>query len=292
MYDRIIAGYDGSESSKAALKEASLWAKRHGGTLLLVHGVYFDQEEFAIPPALMEKRVEEAARICRAAEATARAEYGLDGKVATLVREGEPPDVIARLAAENEAQLIALGTFGRSGLKKLLIGSVTSEVLLKAPCDVLVVKRPCASCSGTYSSLLAPFDGSERARVALGRAADLARSEGAKLTVLYVIPRYEEMVEFFRTDAIERSLRAGAEKVVEEARKIASARGVEAATEIREGHAADEIVKRAGALGIDLVVMGTHGWKGVSRAIIGSTTSRVITYSASPVLIVNQESRA
>ncbi len=126
MYDRIVIGYDGSESSKAALKESSLWARRHGGALLLVHGVYFDQEEFAVPPAQMEKRAESAARICREAASTASTEYGLDGKVQTLVREGEPPDVIARIARDQKADLIALGTFGRSGLKKLIVGSVTA----------------------------------------------------------------------------------------------------------------------------------------------------------------------
>ncbi len=286
MYDRIVLGYDGSDSSKAALKETSLWARKHGGTLLLVHGVYFDEEEFAIRPAQMEKRVEAATRICDEAKAAASTEYALDGKVAAVIREGEPPEVIARVAKDEKAELIGLGTFGRNGLKRLLIGSVTSEVILKAPCDVLVVKRPCGSCTGTYSSILVPFDGSELGKKALARAADLARTEGAKLTVMYVIPRYEELVEFLRTDAIERSLRAGAERVIGEAKKIASARGLDVAAEIREGHPADEIVTRAAELRNDLVVMGTHGWKGISKAIIGSTTNRVITYSSSPVLVV------
>ena len=286
MYERIIVGYDGSDPSKAALKESSLWASKHGGKVLLVHGVYFDQEEFAIPPSLMEKRVAEASRILAEARGTASKDHGLDGRVEVMVREGEPPDVIAKIAAAEKADLIALGTFGRSGLKKLLVGSVTAEVILKAPCDVLVVKRPCDSCIGTYSSILVPFDGSEFSKRALGRAIDLAKSEGAKLTVLYVIPRYEEMVEFFRTGSIERSLRAAAEKVVESAQKIASDRGVQAAAEIGEGHAADEIVRRVSELANGLVVMGTHGWKGVSKAIVGSTTNRVITYSTTPVLVV------
>ena len=58
MYKSIVVGYDESLSSKAALKEASLWVKVHGGKLILVHAVYFDQEEFAILPSQMEKRFE------------------------------------------------------------------------------------------------------------------------------------------------------------------------------------------------------------------------------------------
>ena len=58
MYSSIVVGYDESLSSRAALKEASLRIKDHGGHLFLVHAVYFDQEEFAILPSQMEKRFE------------------------------------------------------------------------------------------------------------------------------------------------------------------------------------------------------------------------------------------
>ncbi len=286
MYDRIVVGYDQSESSKAALKEASLWTHRHGGTLFLVHAVYFDSEEFAIPPSQIEKGVELATRFCGEAQARISADYGLTGRVEALVRDGEAPEVLARIAEHKKADLIALGTFGKSELKRLLIGSVTSEVILKSPCDVLVVKRPCGACTGSYSSILVAFDRSQSSKKALVRAAELARAEKATLTILYVIPRYEEMVEFLRTDAINKSLRAGAEKVVSEATEIASGDGLDVKAEIGEGHAADEIVNTASRLENDLIVMGTYGWRGMSKAIMGSTTNRVIAHASSPVLVV------
>ena len=68
MYKSIIVGYDESLSSKAALKEASLRVKRQGGTLVLVHAVYFDQEEFAILPSQMEKRFEFGTHVCLTAK--------------------------------------------------------------------------------------------------------------------------------------------------------------------------------------------------------------------------------
>jgi nucleotide-binding universal stress UspA family protein len=284
MFDRIVIGYDDSESSKAALREASLWADGHGGALSIVHAVYFDAEEFAIPPAQIERGVERATRFCREAQARTVAECGgLAERTRVLVREGEAPAVLARVAAEERADLVALG--------RLLVGSVTAEVVLESPCDVLVVKRPCGACNGRYTSILVAFDRSESSKKALVRAAELAKAEGAKLTVLYVIPRYEEMVEFLRTDAIEGSLRAAADKVLAEARAIATAAapGLEVATRVGGGHAADEILAAARQLGSDLVVMGTHGWTGVSKAIMGSTTSRVITHATSPVLVVKQE---
>jgi nucleotide-binding universal stress UspA family protein len=286
MYNKIVVGYDESESSKAALKESALWIKKHGGKLYLVHAVYFDEEEFAILPSQMEQRFEIGTKVCLQAKKDLSAEYGLNGSVESYVCQGEPPAVLVETAEGKKADLIALGTFGRKGLKRLLMGSVTSQVILNAPCDVLVVKRPCSACTGNYASILVPFDGSEFSRKTLARAGELAKTDGSRLTVLYVIPRYEEMVEFFRTDSIKKSLYAEAEKVIGEAKKIAAAQGLDVKTEIREGHAADEIVGAAATLENDLIAMGTYGWKGMSKAIMGSTTNRVITHASSPVLVV------
>jgi nucleotide-binding universal stress UspA family protein len=286
MYANIVVGYDESASSKAALKESSLWIKKHGGRLTLVHAVFFDEEEFAILPSQMETRFEVGAHVCRTAKQDLQDQLGLNGSVESYVCQGEPPVVLIDTAEGKKADLIALGTYGRKGLKRLLMGSVTAQVILNSPCDVLVVKRPCSACTGNYTSLLVPFDGSAYSKKALERAAELARQEGAHLTALYVIPRYEEMVEFFRTESIQKSLRQEAEKVIAEARRIAQEKGVAAATEIRDGHAVDEINRTAGAREADLIVMGTHGWRGVNKAIMGSTTTGVLTDATIPVLVV------
>jgi nucleotide-binding universal stress UspA family protein len=286
MYSTIVVGYDESESSKAALKEASLRVKEKNGKLYLVHAVYFDQEEFAILPSQMEQRFAAGTHVCKVAKQDLHAQFGLNGSVESFVCEGEPPEVLTDIARGKKADLIALGTYGRKGLKRLLMGSVTSQVILDAPCDVLVVKRPCSECTGSYHSLLVPFDGSEFSKKALRRAGEMAKADNGQVTVLYVIPRYEEMMEFYRSDAIKKSLHAEAEKVVSEAKKIAAEMGITIRTEIREGHASDEIVSAANKLENDLIAMGTYGWKGVNQAIMGSTTNRVISHAACPVLVV------
>jgi nucleotide-binding universal stress UspA family protein len=148
------------------------------------------------------------------------------------------------------------------------------------------VKRPCSQCTGSYQSLLVPFDGSEFSKKALRRAGEMAKAEVGQVTVLYVIPRYEEMMEFYRSDGIKKSLHAEAEKIIGEARKIATGLGITIKTEIREGHASDEIVAAAQKFENDLIAMGTYGWKGVNNAIMGSTTNRVISNASCPVLVV------
>ena len=286
MYSSIVVGYDESASSKAALKEASLRVKEKNGTLYMVHAVYFDQEEFAILPSQMEQRFAAGTHVCKQAKLDLQAQFGLNGSVESFVCEGEPPDVLIEIATSKKADLIALGTYGRKGLKRLLMGSVTSQVILGAPCDVLVVKRPCNECTGTYQSLLVPYDGSEFGRKALTRACEMVKADNGQVTVLYVIPRYEEMMEFYRSDSIKKSLRVEAVKILMEATTIASKLGVTIKTEIREGHASDEIVAAANKFENDLIAMGTYGWKGMNNAIMGSTTNRVISNAACPVLVV------
>ncbi|HXY54145.1 MAG TPA: universal stress protein [Nitrospirota bacterium] len=284
MYNTIIVGYDESEPSKAALKESSLWVKKHGGRLYLVHAVFFNEEEFTNLPAQREQRLELGGKICKTAKQTVLAEDAIE--VESLLCEGEPPEVIADVARGKQADLIALGTYGRRGLRRLLMGSVTAEVILKAPCDVLVVKRQCSECTGRYSSLLASFDGSENSRKALQRACELAKADNAVVSVLYVIPRYEEMIEFFKTESIQKSLRREAENIITQAQKIAVESGVNIKTYIREGNAADEVITATETIESDLIIMGTHGWKGFSKAVMGSTTRRVVTHASCPVLVV------
>ncbi len=286
MYNSIVVGYDESLSSKAALKEASRWVKAHGGKITLIHAVFFDQEEFAILPAQMEKRFELGAQACSLAKTDLQSEFGLNGSVEFFVCEGEPPEVIVETAVEKKADLIALGTYGRKGLKRLLMGSVTSQVILNSPCDVLVVNKECTQCMGEYRSLLVPFDGSESSKKALARAAELAKLDNGEITVLYVIPRYEEMMDFFKTETIKKSLFQEAEKIVEVAKKIALDLGVRIKAVVQEGHASEKVVGLAETLKNDLIVTGTHGWRGMNKAVMGSTAERIIAHASRPILIV------
>lgn len=284
MYKTILVGIDDSDFSQAALIEAANRVRLHGGRLILAHAVYFDEEEFSIAHGQHERRIEAGKELCAKKSRMLKSEFKIDSE--TLVREGEPHDVIANAAAENKADLVVMGTHGRRGLKRLIMGSVTSAVISNAPCDTLIVKKPCDECTGRYKSILAAFDGSKSAQKALGRACELAKLDNAMLNVLYVIPRYEEMVEFFKTESIKESLFASARNIMESAASAAASYGVRIETSIREGNAVDGIMIEAESRQTDLIVMGTYGFQGVSRAIMGSSTERVIMNADCPVLAV------
>jgi nucleotide-binding universal stress UspA family protein len=187
-----------------------------------------------------------------------------------------------------DADLLVLGTYGRRGLRRMLMGSVTAQVIGKARADVLVVQRPCQECRGEYRSLLVAYDGSGFSRAALGRACELAKLDGARVTALYAIPRYEEMVGFMRTEGISARLAQEAQKIVADAVRIGVERGVRVATSVADGAAADRIVEAVKQSGFDLVVMGSQGHRGVERALLGSTTERVIVNAPCPVLVVKE----
>jgi nucleotide-binding universal stress UspA family protein len=286
MYTSIVVAFDESQYSRAALAEAAHWTSKHGGQITLVHAVYFDKEEFVILPSQREKRFETGAQMCREALAAVQSEFGLNGSIKSLIAEGDAPDVILETAREKHADLIALGTYGRRGLHRLLMGSVTSQIVLDSSCDVLVVKAPRGQRAGSYGSLLVPFDGSESSKKALLRACELVKADQGTITALYVIPRYEEMVGFFKTDNIQKSLYQEAEKIIEGAKQIAAGQGVTITTAVQEGHTVDKIIETAASVKSDLIVMGMHGWRGMSKAMLGSTAERTIAYAPCPLLVV------
>jgi nucleotide-binding universal stress UspA family protein len=284
MYNTILVGFDDSVPSKAALIEASNWIKKHGGNIILVHAVYFDEEEFGIAPEQLDKRMKLGEKVCYQTKEMITSEFGIEAQ--SLLCEGDPPRVIVDIAEEKKADLIVLGTYGRRGINRLLMGSVTSQVILNSSIDVLVVKKKCTECTGTYSSVLVPFDGSELSKKALSNACELSKLDGSDVTVLYAIPRYEEMIEFLMTPSIHKSLTREAQRIMESAKAIASGHGVTVETVIEEGHAGDKIVETCSKIGSDLIVMGSHGWRGVNKAIMGSTAERVIMNASCPVLVV------
>ncbi len=284
MYKTILVGFDDSLSSKAALIEASNRARIHGGKVIMVHAVFFDTEEFGIAPEQLDKRMKIGEKACMESKQKITDEFNIE--VQSLLCEGDPAEVILEVAQGKKADLIVLGTYGRKGLNRLLMGSVTTGVIAESTIDILVVKKPCTECTGEYKSILVPFDGSDFSKKAINRACQIAKEDNSTVTVLYVIPRYEEMVNFFKTESITNSLLQEAEKIIKSAKEFASLQGTTVFTQISEGNATDIIVETAKEKKHDLIVMGSHGYRGVNKAIIGSTTERVIINAACPILVV------
>jgi nucleotide-binding universal stress UspA family protein len=285
MYKNIIVGFDDSEFSKLALAESALWVKNHGGKILLVHAVFFNEEEFVTAAEQLEKRYELGKKMCLLAHETTSAKYNLNGNLDSIICEGEPHEVLVEVADAKKADLIALGTHGRKGLKKLFLGSVTSRVIVSSPCDVLVVNKQRADFKGKYGSILLSYDGSEFSKRALIRSCEMARLDGSDITALYVIPQ-EEMPEFFITESMKNILKKEAEKIMEGAKKLAADNSITIKTEVMEGNEAERLVETASRLKSDLIIRGPHGWTGLDKAVMGSIIENVIIHAPCPVLTI------
>lgn len=180
---------------------------------------------------------------------------------------------ICHHAEKNDADLIVVGTHGRTGVAHLMMGSVAERVVRHAPCSVLAV-RPAVDAASFPKHILVATDFSDLSKAALRDAAMLGSAFDAKITVLHVFRESPDslpgnMVGYRSLGDVEGALR-------------------EALDDIRKEHfegrgGVDLVVSTAPALAIaqyaqrndvDLIVMGTHGRTGLSRMLIGSIAEK------------------
>jgi nucleotide-binding universal stress UspA family protein len=134
----ILLATDGSAYSEAATEHAINFAGSYGGEMVAVSIVDVTDEFYTQAPQMVEEMIERSKGILKGVRGKAEASKI---KIETLVREGEPYQKIVEVAKEKKAGVIFMGSHGRKGIKKLLMGSVTEKVIGHAPCPVLVVKK-------------------------------------------------------------------------------------------------------------------------------------------------------
>jgi nucleotide-binding universal stress UspA family protein len=145
-----------------------------------------------------------------------------------------------------------------------------------------------------YSRILVPLDGSATAERGLQEAVALAAGLQSKLLLLHVLddyPLFAQVASPAGYDEMLRGLRQFGLDVLARGRKLAEAAGVHSETVMREvtgKRVADVIVDQAGQHHCDLVVMGTHGRRGVARLTMGSDAEQVVRTSPVPVLLVRE----
>lgn len=144
-----------------------------------------------------------------------------------------------------------------------------------------------------YKQILVPLDGSEASQNGLREAVALARSVKARLVLLHVVDDLAWLVDMAAAVTVKEAhdeVRRHGERLLSTSRRYAALRDVEASTVLIKsvgGGPAAAIVEQAESLGCDLVVMGTHGRKGLSRLVLGSDAMAVVQVSAVPVLLVS-----
>jgi nucleotide-binding universal stress UspA family protein len=288
----VLCPVDFSDISQHALEHAAAIARWYEARLTLLY-VFSNFPVMDVPPLVLKAPERE------------RLLAGLRGMAAAVPREvpvdcriEEAPyvheEILAQLDATH-ADLLVLGTHGRSGFQRLFLGSVTEKVIRKTTCPTMVVPPRAphvpAGAPVQFRRILCPVDFSESALDALAYAINMAEEADAQLTLLHVVEFSPPLTEVPLLPAPD--LTRVREAAAAEARRKMHALIPESArtyctveTAVVEGRAYREIHRHAIEHQCDLIVMGVHGRGALDLLVFGSTTHHVIRASACPVLIV------
>ncbi|MGP0064278.1 MAG: universal stress protein [Isosphaeraceae bacterium] len=284
----ILFAADFSEDSIEAFRVACSLASRDETLMIVYHVIDTDRDAEARSSPSVQAL--EAAR-----EQQMREVYVPDRPIELGYRTSVGPASaeILRTAAEVRADLIAMGTHGRTRLQRMLTGSVAMDVLKKARCAVLVLRgQSGVPRTGDIRVILHPTDFSEASEASLDVAQTLARDAGARLAVIHVVP-VDLYLEGSMAPEIDPWDYQHSLHVIRKRLEGANLKHpVE--TMLGRGHPADEILRAADDLGCDLIVMGTHGFTGLGHLLMGNVAEVVLPRASCPVLLVKpseQETR-
>lgn len=180
-----------------------------------------------------------------------------------------------------------MGTHGRTGVERYLLGSVAEKVVRRSDIPVLTVR---SSDDGRvtfpYTDVLVPTDGSEGAIATVTPAVSTASTYGATLHTLSVVDTQSLGIDVRSTAIVEKLERMAQEAVsiVEEQPALASVSKTK--TVVDYGLPSESIRSYIEANDIDLVVIGTHGRSGIPRYLLGSVTEKLVRTSPVPVMTV------
>lgn len=207
-------------------------------------------------------------------------------RVSSIFLNGLPWEQLCEtLRADAAFDLVVMGTHGRTGFRRILLGSVTEKVVRHAPCSVLAVRGR----DGTHAfrHVLCPVDFSASSRHAVELAAALAARDGLGITLLHVV----EMPRSYAVDASALTFVAGIERdatrVLEEwATELRGKVAVPVATRLLLGApAAQTLIALDSEVTFDLVVTGSHGRTGLGRVLLGSVAEQLVRHAPCPVLV-------
>jgi nucleotide-binding universal stress UspA family protein len=289
---RILYPTDFSTTARQALTHALFLAEQYQAELHLLHAVVLHEYDpndpehhFPEPKELLKRMFEIAdSEIMELLEEQHGALEIHEAK-----RKGfAAGEVILDYAAEIDADLIVMGTHGRRGAARLLLGSVAAEVVRRAKCPVMTLgHREDPQSIEAIERLLVPVDFSEHSRAAIRYAEDLAVRYEAGLQLLHVVevPTYPYFYVPPEEEYIESRKDRAAQALNELASELLST-DVVCSTHVANGRAASEIMRFSEENDCDLLVITTHGLSGLDRLLMGSTAEEVLSRVSVPVLTV------
>ncbi|HEY7821111.1 MAG TPA: universal stress protein [Vicinamibacteria bacterium] len=212
------------------------------------------------------------------------------------VSEGAPVAVILETAESEGSQILCLGTHGREGVERLVLGSVAEKVLRKARCPVLTVSEPGderAPKEAVFQTILCAMDFGTQSLKALEHSFSLAQEAGGRLILFHAVEWFPDEplwvggpdVSGYKTE-MEAQVRARLEQIVpKEVRDWCEVEIV-----VRSGRAYRELLALTRERPIDLIAMGVRGRNPLDIMLFGSTAQHVVRHATCPVLTISEGS--
>jgi len=296
---QVLCATDFSPASQPAWQAAQRLGRLFGAEVVLVHVMPLIPIpiEGYFPPRMYQEMVDGARR---------EAEAGLDGwlgpareaglKVRGRLAEGAPAGRILEVAREENSDLVVVGTHGRTGLGRVLLGSVADRLVRTASGPVLTVRSLPTAAAGSpgLTRILYVTDFSPAARAAWPWVLALAEASGAAVDLGHVtiqpVPDRHLSPALLGQMAqlLEEHAQTEAERFLQDADRTWPGRLARNRVQVLIGHGVvgDQITHWAQARGADVIVMGTHGWSGLLRWMLGSVAHHVIQTAPCPVLTI------
>lgn len=293
--NRILCATDFSDFSNQTLAFGTALAREFNAALFICHIVELpfaaNYGEVQLDPIEQQERMTAYAQ-----EQLVQLIDAQDVDWAPIIAIGHPADEIGRIVTQENIDLVVSATHGRSGLKRLLLGSVTERLMRTLTCPLLIVRDPIPTFvvkpfrAFSPKKILIGCDFSVDSGLAFQYGLSLAQEFEAQLHLAHVIepPVYQDIIT--SSDVSEESYRAGiapqlrrklTQLVPEEARNWC-----DPITVLLEGKSDEEISRYAELNDIDLIVLGVRGRGLVEHLLVGSTTDRVARQAPCPVLAV------
>lgn len=278
----IMVATDFSERSDRALRRAVMLAKETGAALVLVHAIDDDQ-----PYEILEAKKEKVEGLLARMSATLKSGDGL--ACAYHVVFGSPFAKLAQATVDHKADLLVLGPHRRQILRDIFVGTTAERTIRSVQCPVLMTN---AAAAGSYRRVVFATDLSDPSREAIEVAKALGIAGHAISSLLYVFDAPTLRLAMSHTLAKDKKEHILLDESVEAARQLAefatslNAEDVEQLVRHDEMTPAVEILAAAEEISADLIVVGTHGRRGVARLLLGSVAEEILRRADRDVLAV------
>lgn len=296
MFDKILVPLDGSDLSKAILPYVVQVAKGAGASLVLVSVIdpsdLDDHRRIANVPDDALSDAQEHSNNWLSGIADSIKADAVDVHFETVL--GRPAEAIAKMAADEGCDLVAMSTHGRSAITRGILGSVTDRIVHTASVPVLTMTpaRAKAYSDGRdkLTEVLVALDGSELSELVLPYVEDIALKLSLKVTLVRVISGISAAFvaehPYEGSTEVQTALENECNEYLQNHADRLAAKGLEVERIVMRGAPAIQILDLIRQRPHDLVVLATHGRSGINRMIMGSVAEKIIRASNDPILVV------